>query len=108
MTASVFTELFDSLTPVLINRFIINLRTLDTSSTAGELPSLSSFSNPNFRVPATVLGNITQDMHWNQDEQAPEDDIGIVGEDEGDERGIMELTRQLPDNEGTMVHVIPQ
>ena len=62
--------------PVLINRFLIDLRSLDTSnqlSTDGGVPNLSHFS-VNFRIPETTLGNIGESLDYDLSEGIDESD----------------------------------
>lgn len=52
---------------VLVNRFIINLKSLGTagssySSQGSSSRQWSRFSAPNFRIPASFLGNISEDL----------------------------------------------
>ena len=64
---------------VLMNRFMINLKSLVTpgSSLGGSARQLSSirFSVPNFHIPVSFLGNIGQDLQHGQ-EPTDEDDDG--------------------------------
>ena len=50
--------------PVLMNRFMINLKSLSTtrSSQGSSAGHLSRFSAPNFRIPDSFLGNIGEDL----------------------------------------------
>lgn len=48
-----------------MNRFIINLRSLDTTAepqASSHAQRWSQFSVPNFRVPESLLGNIGEDL----------------------------------------------
>lgn len=59
-----------------MNRFIINLRTLDTSAMgSSEEQCFSRFSMPHFRVPNSILGNIGQPLEY-----------GNAGMDDGEEQ----------------------
>ena len=60
--------------PVLTNRFIINLRSLNTPSSSQDGSARqywSRFSAPNFHIPDSFLGNIGEDL---QDGYEPADD----------------------------------
>jgi hypothetical protein len=60
--------------PVLMNRFIINLRSIDTASSSQDSSARqhwSRFSPPNFHIPDSFLGNIGEDL---QDGYEPADD----------------------------------
>ena len=62
---------------VLMNRFIINLRSLNTAGSSqgsSARQHWSKFSAPNFHIPGSFLGNIGEDL---QDGHEPvEDDLG--------------------------------
>ncbi|GJE90431.1 hypothetical protein PsYK624_065640 [Phanerochaete sordida] len=63
--SSPLTSLIDALPPVLMNRFIINLRSLDTTAepqASSHAQRWSQFSVPNFRVPESLLGNVGEDL----------------------------------------------
>ena len=60
--------------PVLMNRFIINLRSLNTAGSSqgsSARQHWSRFSVPNFHIPDSFIGNIGEDL---QDGHEPADD----------------------------------
>ena len=67
---------------VLMNRFIINLKSLSTASSSqgSSAQPWSRFSAPNFRIPDSFLGNISEDLQHGRD---PADD-DLAGDQEMD------------------------
>ena len=66
---------FDSLTPILITRFILNLRQVDQLvSISGKDMSFNQLSMPSFLVPESrITGNIGEDL---QDSDPWEQEVG--------------------------------
>lgn len=64
-----------SIQPILISRFLLNLRQVDAHKGPAEAASLSSFSVPNFRIPTihTFVGNMGEPLEYeapNSDERS--------------------------------------
>lgn len=55
-----------SIQPILISRFLLNLRQVDAHKGPAEAASLSSFSVPNFRIPTihTFVGNMGEPLEY--------------------------------------------
>ena len=65
--------------PVLMNRFIINLRSLSTTPDLSQSSSgrqhWSRFSAPNFHIPDSFLGNIGEDLQ--DGHERADDDLDV-------------------------------
>ena len=75
--------------PILMNRFLINLRSIDTdpSASANSDPAhFSRFTDPNFRVPPSFLGNIGESLQYGR--SIPDNDV------EANEEDVAEIERQ--------------
>jgi hypothetical protein len=98
-----------------MNRFLINLRSLDHSGISSSgLQNFSQFSTANFRVPDSTLGNVRQHLEYNVVHANEDEDLDIIvsGTSEGDlehgnELPITEPSRTRPANlEATAVDIV--
>ncbi|GJE93846.1 hypothetical protein PsYK624_100100 [Phanerochaete sordida] len=105
-------ELINVLPPIFVNRFILNLRSHDATSGAGNMTTgdarLSRFSAPNFRVPDSFLGNIGEPLEAGQDSGMYDDDEGYVeGEMEPETPGETEEKSAEEKSVGGDVEALP-
>ncbi len=79
---------FHSVTPILISRFILNLRQIGVDENGTTEDAVGSrFSTPAFRAPtlASIVGNIGEDLH-----HGPEEEVnGATDEDEPEHDNII-------------------
>ncbi|PSR71259.1 hypothetical protein PHLCEN_2v12913 [Hermanssonia centrifuga] len=101
-----------SLTPILISRFLLNLRELRPSENGGEsLGNFSQFSVSGFRVPSNILvgnlgGNLADDTG---DENTTTDDSGEGRASSGSEGGSNDSSDVIPTEESreTVENALP-
>lgn len=68
------------LQPILLSRFLINLRQADSPEDSIQASHLSRFSAPNFRVPTlqSIMGNMGESLEYGAEEDEAEEDVAEV------------------------------
>ena len=66
--------------PVLIQRFLIHLRYIDTGESASEIDHLSRFTAPQFRTPTMpgIIGNLGESLDFMNDSESIHDRSSAV------------------------------
>lgn len=90
------------LQPILVSRFLLDLRQINPSGDSTQVSRVSQFSNPNFRVPTfqSIVGNLGEylqhDTHDYETEEAEIDvtDQLIVVTSEDSSAGSMSTRQQ--------------
>lgn len=73
-TSSIVSSFITGIPPILVNRFMLNLRQVDAKNDTQTAGGVSNFSAPQFRIVDSIYGNFSEPL---------EHGTSLIGEDEG-------------------------